>query len=151
MENTETITRLLWISGMVVTDYVLVLGAAAADMVSGIRKARKRGEATRSHALRRTVDKLARYYNVLGVLTMVDAMQLTAFFALRLLDGLDVPTFPLFTLLGALGMAFIEVKSIFEKGSEKERKAVAEFVDLLDEVAAGGKLQKVLEILKSSK
>ena len=95
------------------------------DMASGISKSRKRGEATRSRSLRRTVDKLARYYNVLVVLTVVDAMQIAGAWFMRAVEGYAVPTVPLFTLLGSLGMAGIEVKSIFEKGSDKERTDVA--------------------------
>ena len=68
-------SRLWWLLSVVVTEYVLVLAAVGADMASGISKSRKRGEATRSRSLRHTVDKLARYYNVLVVLTVVDAMQ----------------------------------------------------------------------------
>ena len=52
-------SRLWWLLSVVVTEYVLVLAAVGADMASGISKARKRGEATRSRSLRRTVDKLA--------------------------------------------------------------------------------------------
>ena len=37
-------------------EYVMVLLAVIADLVSGLRKARMRGEARRSKALRRTVD-----------------------------------------------------------------------------------------------
>ena len=117
--------RLLWILAIVVAEYFLVLAAAAADLASGLRKARRRGETTRSRALRRTVDKLARYYNVLIVLTVVDAMQITAAVFLRTVESYDVPTIPIFTLIGSLGMAFIEVKSIFEKGDDKEKQQLA--------------------------
>ena len=46
-------SRLWWLLSVVVTEYVLVLAAVGADMASGISKARKRGEATRSRSLRR--------------------------------------------------------------------------------------------------
>ena len=109
MENTFLTAgmteRLLWILATVVAEYFLVLAAAAADLASGLRKARRRGETTRSRALRRTVDKLARYYNVLIVLTVVDAMQITAAVFLRTVEGYDVPTIPIFTLIGSPGMA----------------------------------------------
>ena len=57
-------------------EYVMVLLAVIADLVSGLRKARMRGEARRSKALRRTVDKLCRYYNALFALSVIDAMQI---------------------------------------------------------------------------
>ena len=91
-------SRLWWLLSVVVTEYVLVLAAVGADMASGISKSRKRGEATRSRSLRRTVDKLARYYNVLVVLTVVDAMQIAGAWFMRAVEGYAVPTVPLFTL-----------------------------------------------------
>lgn len=152
MENTFLTAgmteRLLWILATVVAEYFLVLVAAAADLASGLRKARRRGETTRSRALRRTVDKLARYYNVLIVLTVVDAMQITAAVFLRTVEGYDVPTIPVFTLIGSLGMAFIEVKSIFEKGDDKEKQQLAELVSLLESIADNDRLKRILEKLK---
>lgn len=152
MENTiftaEMTERLLWILAIVVAEYFLVLAAAAADLASGLRKARRRGETTRSRALRRTVDKLARYYNVLIVLTVVDAMQITATVFLRTVESYDVPTIPIFTLIGSLGMAFIEVKSIFEKGDDKEKQQLAELVSLLEVIADNDRLKRIIEKLK---
>ncbi len=152
MENTFLTAgmteRLLWILATVVAEYFLVLAAAAADLASGLRKARRRGETTRSRALRRTVDKLARYYNVLIVLTVVDAMQITAAVFLRTVEDYDVPTIPVFTLIGSLGMAFIEVKSIFEKGDDKEKQQLAELVSLLESIADNDRLKRILEKLK---
>lgn len=152
MENTiftaEMTERLLWILAIVVAEYFLVLAAAAADLASGLRKARRRGETTRSRALRRTVDKLACYYNVLIVLTVVDAMQITAAVFLRTVESYDVPTIPIFTLIGSLGMAFIEVKSIFEKGDDKEKQQLAELVSLLETIADNDRLKRIIEKLK---
>lgn len=152
MENTiftaEMTERLLWILAIVVAEYFLVLAAAAADLASGLSKARRRGETTRSRALRRTVDKLARYYNVLIVLTVVDAMQITAAVFLRTVESYDVPTIPIFTLIGSLGMAFIEVKSIFEKGDNKEKQQLAELVSLLETIADNDRLKRIIEKLK---
>lgn len=104
-------------------EYLLVLFAILADLVSGLRKARKRGEARRSKALRCTVEKAATYYNALAALTIIDAMQIAAVIYLRAACGYEnIPLFPILTLLGAIGIAIIEVKSIYEKADEKEQK-----------------------------
>lgn len=104
-------------------EYLLVLFAILADLASGLRKARKRGEARRSKALRRTVEKAATYYNALAALTIIDAMQIAAVIYLRAACGYEnIPLFPILTLLGAIGIAIIEVKSIYEKSDEKEQK-----------------------------
>ena len=55
MENTEETMRVVMAAVMMVAEYVLVLAAVLADLWSGLRKARRRGEARRSEALRRTV------------------------------------------------------------------------------------------------
>lgn len=141
--------RLWWLLGVVVAEYVLVMVAVGADMVSGIRKSRRRGDATCSRGLRRTVDKLARYYNVLIVLTVVDTMQIAGAWFLRAVEGYEVPTVPVFTLLGSLGMAAIEVKSIFENGSDKERADMAELLELIDGAADSEKLQRIINTLKT--
>ena len=71
----EQMPQLMLALAFTVGEYVLVLCAVVADLASGLRKARRRGEARRSKALRRTVEKLATYYNVLAALTVIDAMQ----------------------------------------------------------------------------
>ena len=141
--------RLWRLHSVVVTEYLLVLAAVGADMASGIRKARRRGEATRSRALRRTVDKLARYYNVLVVLTVVDAMQIAGAWFMRAVEGYAVPTVPVFTLIGSLGMAAIEVKSIFEKGSDKEHADIGALLDIIESAADNKKLTQIINNLKN--
>ena len=102
-------------------EYVMVMLAVIADLVSGLRKAKMRGEARRSKALRRTVDKLCRYYNALFALSVIDVMQMAAIAYLRVTGTAQLPMLPAFTLLGAICIAIIEVKSIYEKASEKEQ------------------------------
>lgn len=110
-----------------VGEYLLVLCAVLADLASGLRKARRRGEARRSKALRRTVEKLATYYNALIALTIIDAMQMSAVVYLRMACGYDrLPLLPVLTLLGSIGIALIEVKSIYEKAGEKEQENFTE-------------------------
>lgn len=106
---------------LMIGEYILVLLSVSADLFSGLRKARKRGEARRSKALRLTIDKLCRYYNALFALTVIDIMQIAAVEYLRIACCFSIPLFPLFTLIGSIGIAIIEVKSIFEKAEDKER------------------------------
>lgn len=128
------------------SQYVLVLFAVIADLISGIRKARQRGEARRSAALRRTVDKIARYFNALLALSIIDLMQMGAIFYLRYLeDYLFLPLFPVFTVIGALGMALIEVKSIYEKAEEKERRDMKDALLTLSRIMSDKNLQLLID------
>lgn len=122
MENTNLDQLgLMPVLMLMLGEYVMVLFAVIADLVSGLRKAKMRGEARRSKALRRTVDKLCRYYNALFALSVIDVMQMAAVAYLRVTGAAQLPMLPAFTLLGAICIAIIEVKSIYEKASEKEQ------------------------------
>lgn len=99
----------------------MVLLAIMADLWSGVRKAKRNGIARSSYGFRRTIDKIARYYNVLFALTIVDAMQMTSLWYLENYYEYTWPIFPVVTLLGAIGICLIEIKSIYEKAEDKVR------------------------------
>lgn len=102
-------------------EYILVFLAVMADLISGCRKAKQRGELRSSYGFRRTVDKLARYYIPLFALTVVDAMQMLVVGYLNGYHGFSIPLLPVMTLLGAIGIGIIEVKSILEKAEDKAK------------------------------
>lgn len=137
---------IIYLTILICSQYVLVLMAVIADLVSGVRKAKQRGETRRSAALRRTIDKIARYFNALFALSIIDMMQMGAIFYLRYLEHCSsIPLFPLFTIIGALGMALIEVKSIFEKAEEKEQNDMKDALSLLSKLASNPQLHSLLE------
>lgn len=99
--------------------YLMVLLLIGADLCSGVRKAEKRGEAKSSYAYRKTIDKIARYYNALIALTVVDVLQMGGIWYLDNYYDYHWPVFPLITLCGAIGIGLVEIKSIFEKAEDK--------------------------------
>lgn len=112
----EQIITTLWITfGL----YMLVLVAILADLWSGVRKAKRRGILRSSTGLRRTIEKIAKYYNTLLALTVIDAMQMGAVFYLDCYYSWKWPFFPFITLFGAIALALVEVKSIYEKAEDK--------------------------------
>jgi hypothetical protein len=112
----EKIIVTLW---MLFGFYTLVLLAMMADLWAGVRKAKKLGIAASSYGFKRTVDKAARYYNFMIALTVIDAMQMAAIWYLEQFYGYRFPFFPFITLLGAIGIGLIEIKSIYEKAEDK--------------------------------
>lgn len=106
-----------------------------ADLWSGIRKAKIRGEVRSSYGYKKTIDKIARYYNALIALTVIDAMQMGGIWYLTCYYGWSVPIFPVVTLLGALGMSLVEIKSIYEKADEKVKGDYKEVAALAAEIA----------------
>lgn len=126
--------------------YVGVLLSVIADLVSGVRKAKMRGEARTSAALRRTIDKLVRYYNALFAMTVIDVMQMAAVIYLRYVESVEIlPVLPLFTLIGAVGEALIELKSIYEKAEQKEKKEYREAADILKKLLEHESISNLLK------
>lgn len=118
---------------MLLIFYCGVLAAVLADLVSGLRKAGLRGEKFTSSGLRRTVDKIGRYYLALFSMTVIDFMLIATLDRLAASGICPVPSFPYFTGFGALAISLIEVKSILESSDEKGdiRRIVRELFDVL--------------------
>jgi hypothetical protein len=130
-------------------EYVLVLLAVFADLWSGVRKARQRGEARTSYGFKRTVDKLCRYLNLMIILTILDLMQIVGIWYIDHYYGYSMPVFPAVTLIGALCIGAIEMKSIWEKADDKVRDDYHQLAVLLAEMAKNRKdTAKLTEIVE---
>lgn len=99
--------------------YILVLFAILADLWAGVRKAKSLGKARTSYGFKRTVDKIARYYNTLLALSVVDCMQMGGVWYLDGFYQYAIPILPIITIIGAIGIGTIEIKSIYEKAEDK--------------------------------
>ncbi len=95
---------------LLLIDYLCVLASVIADLISGLRKARLRGEKCTSSGLRRTVDKIGRYYLALFSMTVIDIMLLFSLDFLKESGIMIVPVFPYLTSCGALSLALIGSK-----------------------------------------
>lgn len=104
------------------------------DFWAGVRKAKQRNERMTSNGWRRTVDKIARYYNMLLALVVIDCMQISGVWYLDNFYDYHIPIFPFITMLGAMAVAIIEVKSILEKAEDKAKKQVADIAELVGEI-----------------
>lgn len=104
---------------LVCVEYACVLIAVLADLFIGVRKSILSGSKCTSWGLRRTVDKLSRYYLALFALTIIDAMYVTASLVMTSQGIKLLPVFPFLTTFGSIGLALIEVKSILEEANEK--------------------------------
>ena len=103
---------------LLAVEYTAVLLSVLADLVAGIRKSLGEGGKCSSWGLRRTVDKLARYYVTLFAMTAIDGMIVAA--SLLLGDDAPMRPFPVLTTFGAVALALIELKSILETTDEKQ-------------------------------
>ena len=78
--------------------YLCVFGAIVMDLWSGVRKARRRHELRMSNGYKRTVDKIARYYNMLLVVSIMDALLIVS----QAHSFCSLPCLPYLTIIGAL-------------------------------------------------
>lgn len=136
MESLESIREqliaLLFMEvGMLITPLIFI----ALDYWAGIRKAKKRGEKIISDRMKRTVDKVCRYYNAIIAMIVVDALQISGFVFLFMFNGWSAWTFPVFTLSAVFFVACIEIKSILEPADVKERKELKEVTQLAKAIA----------------
>lgn len=128
----QLIVLLFVTTGMLLTPLIFI----ALDYWSGIRKARKRNDPIRSDKMKRTVDKVARYYNAILAMVVLDIIQISAFLFLHVYNGWSAYTFPLFTLIAVLFVAAIEIKSIIEPADAKEIREFKEVTELAKAIAS---------------
>lgn len=129
--------------------YVLVFFVIMLDLVSGVSKAKRRGKLRSSYALRKTVDKLVRYFSMLLVITAIDVVQMLAVSQWDLATGHKIPCLPFLTFLAAMFVGFIELKSIYENSDEKEQARIEDAADDITKLVA--KFPEILEELKRYK
>ena len=136
-------TQAVWLLCLYVATLMLVL----CDLWSGVRKAKLRGEYRSSFGFRKTVTKLTSYYNLQCVLTIVDVLC-----ALVIINGdYSLALFPYFTLLGVFFVAFIEIKSIYEKADKKQKTRTEDALNTRIKIVHNkDDIAKVLEALKSN-
>ncbi len=114
--------------------YALILFVVFLDLLAGIRKAKQRGEYRSSYGLRKTVDKICRYYNMVLVVTAIDIVQMLAVINLNPQTEHSLPVLPFFTFLGAMFVGFIELKSIYEKSEDKEQAKIKDAAKMMAQV-----------------
>lgn len=131
----DRITNIMICGGLVLLFYTTVLSLIFCDLWAGIRKAKKRGEYRTSEGYKRTISKIAKYYNMLLALTAVDIVQISLLFYLHIGYGYDIPMVPWFTLVGTIYIAFVEMKSIEEPANLKELKQQEDFKRMMVSLA----------------
>ena len=127
----QLLVMLFVVVAMLVTPLIFI----GLDYWAGIRKAKKRGEKIASDKMKRTVDKISRYYNAILAMMVVDFIQITAFVFLYMFSGWDAYTFPVFTMAAVLFVAAVEIKSIYEPADVKEQRQMKEVTELAKAIA----------------
>lgn len=131
--------------------YIVALGLIFADLWAGVRKAKQRGEFRTSEGFKKTVGKINKYFAMHFAMTLVDAVQISLLYMLYREYCYDIPMLPLFTLVGVLYEAFVEIRSITEPADIKERKQQDDFKRLLQQALSEGSLrERVIKVIEES-
>jgi hypothetical protein len=129
----QFVAILFIVAGLLFTPLLFI----ALDFWAGIRKAKKRGDVIRSNKMKRTMDKVSRYYNAILAMLVVDGIQMSAFVFMYLYFGwANAYTFPVFTMLATLFVAAVEIKSIYEPADAKEKQELKDVQALAVAIAS---------------
>lgn len=129
----QFVAILFIVAGLLFTPLIFI----ALDFWAGIRKAKKRGDMIRSDKMKRTMDKVSRYYNAILAMLVVDLIQMSAFVFMYLYLGwANAYTFPVFTMLATLFVAAVEIKSIYEPADAKEKQEMKDVQALAVAIAS---------------
>ena len=113
------------------------------DLISGVYKARQRGEVRTSYGLSRTVGKFILYSGSVIIAMMIDLMlhysHLMILMKLAPLVGV-----PVVTCLLSVFLCIIEIKSIRERADEKTNKDVNEVARMLVELIGRERLRDMI-------
>lgn len=129
--------------------YIAILALILADLVAGVRKAKSRGDYRTSDGYKRTIDKIARYYNMTFAMSLIDVIQVSIIFFLYYFYKVDFWMIPWFTLFATGYVAWVEIHSIWEPADIKEKKQQQDYKKaLLAVIEQYGGAEKVIEMLK---
>lgn len=135
--------------------YFATLICIFADFRAGIRRAKANGVYRSSYGYRKTVRKIGEYYNMLLVLTVIDAIQIIIIYMLNQQLAWTLPLIPILTAGGSVFIAVVELQSIREKQDEKIQarmnEAAASLAKILKDPNNREVALSILEYLKTDK
>ena len=114
--------------------YMVDIVAILVDLRAGIKKAKQRGEYRSSTGYRRTIEKATKYFNFLIFGLLFDTLQITVCYLLHNQVGSNLPNIPFVTILFAVGILIIEVKSVYEKAENKTKNEIKDAAKTAQEV-----------------
>lgn len=127
--------------------YVWVFAVAMCDLRAGIRKAKQRGEYKSSKKMRRTIEKMTTYYNIMLAVSLVDALLVFALALMRV----NIPRIPYMTFVGGILIGIIEIKSIYEKAEDKQKADIQDALAILSQILTKDDIKELLLKLAEAK
>lgn len=130
---------------IVIMAMLIVFVAMIADLFSGLRKAKIRGEYRSSEALKRTFTKFITYEGGMLIAGCVDLLihmsQLLCLFGLDAINGV-----PVITCLVGVFLSVVEFISIREKADQKTKKQMMDAAKLLGEMLQNDNFKEIIRV-----
>lgn len=118
---------------VVVLAMIIVVLAMTVDLVSGLIKAKQRGEIRSSYGLKRTLNKFVLYEGGMliaaGIDLLIHLSHLLQLFPLKAIEGV-----PVITLVVGIYLLIVEALSVREKADQKVRDDMRKAKELLEKV-----------------
>lgn len=118
---------------VVVLAMIIVVLAMTVDLVSGLIKAKQRGEIRSSYGLKRTLNKFVLYEGGMliaaGIDLLIQLSHLLQLFPLKAIEGV-----PVITLVVGIYLLIVEALSVREKADQKVRDDMRKAKELLEKV-----------------
>ena len=144
----DRFTTLLICGGVLLFLWITVLGLIFSDLWAGVRKAKKAGVYRTSDGYKKTIDKMARYYNMMLPLAMMDTAVNGIVFYLHYFYHYDLILFPWFSFVGTAYVAFVEITSIMEAHDVKEKKSQQDFLLMVKALVGDRDPKSIIEVLQ---
>lgn len=129
---------------IVVMASVIVFIAMVIDLISGLQKAKQRGEVRTSYGLSRSLSKFIQYEGGIligaGIDMLIHYSHLKGLFGLTVLDNV-----PVITCLIGVFLLITEFLSIREKADEKTRKNFSTTAELLQTLFSKEELKEMIK------
>ena len=118
---------------VVVMAMIIVVLAMTVDLVSGLIKAKQRGEIRSRYGLKRTLNKFVLYEGGMliaaGIDLLIHLSHLLQLFPLKAIEGV-----PVITLVVGIYLLIVEALSVREKADQKVRDDMRKAKELLEKV-----------------
>ena len=144
----DRFSTLLICGGVLLFLWVTVLGLIFSDLWAGVRKANKAGVYRTSDGYKKTIDKMARYYNMMLPLALMDTAVNGIVFYLHYFYHYDLVMLPWFSFVGAGYVAFVEITSIMEAQDLKEKKSQQDFLVMVKALVGDRDPKSIIEVLQ---
>ena len=111
--NPNIVQHIWWHLSISLGLCILVIGAIFVDLWDGVYTAKKTHQKIKSHKLRITGEKVAEYFRFIFIVFLLDTV------------GVLLPWYalPYLTMVMAVGLIGVEIKSLFEHAKERKSKA----------------------------